>query len=101
MPCLISDRIPGEAILSERYIALPIDRGVDEWMASISNLLSNDNILRNRSANASSYEKYDIHRVAKRLTSYYCDAFSELTDSCIGGRISRDSTTRAVMVSDQ
>lgn len=101
LPCLISDRIPGEAILSERYIALPIDRGVDEWMASISNLLSNDNILRNRSANASSYEKYDIHRVAKRLTSYYCDAFSDLTDSCIGGRISHDSTTRAVMVSDQ
>ena len=71
MPCVISDRVPKEAIVCEsRVTVLSLDEKADTWAKA---LLQYDGITRNENVTSLFMKHYDIQNEASNLQKWYIE----------------------------
>lgn len=65
VPCVVSDRIPHEAYISNSYQALPLDKSfIDDWVTAILNPTNNAKIVVDKN-------EYDMKNEIKKLEELY------------------------------
>ena len=76
LPCVMSDTISSEVILSDNAKQLPLDAPLSVWCDCIDGLL-NSNIDRNNGVSITRKAGYDINEVAARLATIYDDGLAK------------------------
>lgn len=67
LPCLLSDEVSTEAVLSPSCVRLPLSRGMREWVDGCLGIAAGDRT----EPDCETFEPYDIQHEAHKLEDYY------------------------------